>query len=314
MKLERKSWLLLTGCIFFCALVLSTSMVYAEQLGPFIGTYKGKGASAEYDLMFRFGIEQWEGDKKSSFRYQQWSIQASFPEPSTKKRVTWCNLERVIIDKWGKEMGGPIIATRTHSPTDGTLKFQHVNWEKGILDFSIVLDDLSTIEMMLRMTLKDGTIYLKSFKAVGIARGFLSDTMTAIEYRIPKYTYTLDVPVEMKGLRSEDDKKWDDMLGTLSKEDQIAWEKFRVEMPTKCKTLNKTFTDEETLKKIMPDYEKRKPELDKGRPFTPEERSKLEAIFVEEWAKCISKSSISKDGQSKISNEMRRSFNEEFSK
>ena len=165
------------------------------------------------------------------------------------------------------------------------------------------------------MKVKDGTICLQSFKAIGIARGFsLSDTMTAIEYRIPKYTYTLNIPFEMRGLREEEAKKWDDMLTTLSKEDQKAWEKFRSEMPTKCKTLNKTFTDEETLKKIMPDYEKRKPELDEGGPFTLEERTKLEGIFVEEWAKCISKSSISKDGQSKISNEVKRSFREAFSK
>jgi len=295
-------------------LVLLPSLVNAEEFGPHIGSYNGKGASANYHLYFNFGIEQWEGDRRNSIRYQQWFLQADFPDPISKKTNTWCNLERIIIDKWEKGHIQTIIGVRNHSPENGTLKFQRLDWAKGVFDCSIVLDDLSTIEIMLRMKLKDGAIWLQSFKAVGIARGIFSDTMTTIEYRIPKYTYTLNVPIEMRGLRSEEDKKTDDMLSTLSKEDQIAWEKFRVEIPPKCKTLNKTFADEETLKKIMPDYEKRKPELDKGGPFTLEERTKLEAIFVEEWAKCMSKSSISKDGQTKISNEMKRSFREAFSK
>jgi hypothetical protein len=315
MELKRKPRFSFTGCVLLCALILSTSIVNAEELGPYLGHYKGKGETTEYTLMFPFGIEQWENDKKSTYRYQQWLFMISYPDILTKKWTIGITLERTIFDGVDNKFGiGAVASSRTHSQADGTLQLRGVDPKRGIVDFTIVFDDTSTAEVMLRMKFKDGSVYLDSFKAVGIARGVLSDTMTPIEYRIPKYTYTLNVPIKMHGLREEGAKEWDDMLSTLSKEDQIAWEKFRFEMPTKCKTLNKTFADEETLKKIMPDYEKRKPELDKGGPFTPEERNKLEAIFVEEWAKCISKSSISKDGQSKISNEMKRSFNEAFSK
>jgi hypothetical protein len=315
MELKRKVRFTITGCVFGCVLVLSASLVNAEELGPYIGFYNGKGESAKYTIMCSFGVEQWEDNKQSTFRYQQWHFTVSYPDVVTKQRSTSCVLERTVFDGLDRNTAlGAIVASRMHSQTDGTLKLHRVDWKKGILDFTIVFDDMSTAEIMLRMKYKDGAIYLESFKAAGIARGILSDTIRPIEYRIPKYTYTLNVPIKMQGLHSEEDKKRDDMLSTMSKEDQIAWEKFEAEMPMKCKSLDKTLTDEETLKRIMPDYERRKPELDKGGPFTPEERAKLEAIFHEEWTKCISKSSLSVDGRSKISNEMERSFREAFSK
>jgi len=282
-------------------LIFATSLVNAEELGPYIGFYKGKGGSAEYHLTFNFGIEQWENNKQSTNQYQKWFLRASFPQPATKKRTTRCSLERLVITMWPETSLGTVISQHNHYQEDGTLKLQRVDWEKGILDFSIALADLSTIEIALRMGLKNDRIYLKSFNAIGIARGMFSDTMTAIEYKIPKYTYTLDVPVKMTGLRSENDKKWDDMIGTLSEEDQIAWEKSKAE-GAKC--VDKEFDG--NLKKIIPDSETRETDL------TLEEKAKLEAAFFEQFNKCLSKSSISRDGQAKIANEIKRTLRESF--
>lgn len=133
--------------VLLFVLVLSPSLVKAQELGLMMGTYRGKGESAEYHLTFRFGIEQWEDNKPSTFRYQQWFLRALFPEPLEEKRVTWCDLERVVIDRWQKESGGTVISSHWHSTTDGNLKFKNVNLAKGIFDFNIVLNDLSTIEI-----------------------------------------------------------------------------------------------------------------------------------------------------------------------
>ena len=199
------------------------------------------------------------------------------------------------------------ITTHEHYSLDETLKFVSVNWQRGELDFNVVHKDKSTIEVMLRMKFKDGSIYLGSFKAIGIARGIFTDSMVPLEYKIPKYTYIMDVPVEMRGFRSMDDKKWDDMIATLSRQDQISWEKFKATIGTKCKIFDK-IPDEELMKKIIPNYERRKPELDKGAELTLEEKSSWGNYVAEEYAKCLANSGISKDGQKKIVDLLKQMF------
>jgi hypothetical protein len=67
-------------------------------------------------------------------------------------------------------------------------------------------------------------IYLTSFKAVGIG-GVLSGALEAIEHRIPKYTYTLNLPVVIRGMKSEEDKELDEMIGSLSHQDRLVYER-----------------------------------------------------------------------------------------
>ncbi len=55
--------------------------------------------------------------------------------------------------------------------------------------------------------------------------------MEAIEYRIPEYTYTLDIPVRMRGLKSESDKRWEEMLQSLSQQDRAIWEQLEDKTP-----------------------------------------------------------------------------------
>jgi len=293
--------------IAFFVVILSYSVAQCEELGLYIGYFKGKGTNAEYNLTFNFGIEQWENEKLSTFRHQKWFLDCSYPDPLTRKPNTSCSLERTIIDNWGKTSPGVVIGTRNHNTLDGTLKLLDAQWQRGKLDFNIVLDDNSTIEVMLRMKLKDGSIYLDSFKAISIARGILSNSMSSIEYKIPKYTYILNVPFEMIGLRSMDAKKWDDMIASLSKQDQASWDKFKTTSAQKCRALDKT-TDEQVLKKIIPNYERRKSELDKGAELTPEEKNKVADYFAEEFAKCLANSGISKNGQKKIVDSLKQSF------
>jgi hypothetical protein len=204
-------------------------------------------------------------------------------------------------------MGGTAITAHNHYSSDGTLKLLRADWQRGELDFNIVLSDKSTIEVMLRMKFKDGSIYLGSFKAIGIARGILTDSMVPLEYKIPKYTYTLDIPVEMTGFRSKKDKKWDDMIATLSKQDQVLWEKFTAKSDKKCKAFDK-FHEEEALKKIIPNYERRKPEIEKGAGLTALEKDKVGNYFAESFGTCLANSGISRDGQRKILDFLKQMF------
>ena len=272
--------------IVFCVLIAFCSLAQSAEQELIIGSITGKGAQSEYNLTFYFGIEQWEDGKLTTHRRQQWDLQCSYPEPATNRPNTSCSLKRVVIDEELTPGSGAIIGTTKHDSSQGTLRLINTDWERGRLDFTIVYSDGGTTEVMLRMKRKDNIFYLDSFKATAITRGTLVLTpLTTIEYRIPKYTYTLNVPVLMRGLRPTGAKEWDAIVGTLSKEDQTAWEEFWSNISTRCKNLDKIF-DEELLKK----------------------RKKLELLFAEELTKCLPNSNISAAGQKKIMDSMKKSL------
>jgi hypothetical protein len=164
-------------------LLVYASMAQAQSSGPFVGFVTEDG---KYQLVSDLGIEQWEEGKLSYHRRQQWFLRCSYPDPVTNQPNTWCSLDRLVIDKRLTPSSGDIVNQHRHSVSDGTLKLVRVDWRKGVLDFTVVHTDKSTIEVMSRLTKKDDSLYLDSFKATGIARGVFSNSLTAIDYKIPK--------------------------------------------------------------------------------------------------------------------------------
>jgi len=199
-------------------------------------------------------------------------------------------VKRTILDRSGEDRGfGTIIGYRSHYAEDGTLKLLYADWKGGKLDFQLILDDKTTIEVKLRLQYQNDSIYLKDFQAIGIARGRFSDTMEAIEYRIPEYTYTLDIPVQMKGLKSEDDKKRDEMLQSLTEEDRLIWEKMQ--------SSDFVDIDESRMKELIPDYE----EIEAGRrDLSSEEVKMLGALMFENYEKYFGAQGFSEDSLKKI--------------
>ena len=268
--------------IVFCVLITFYSFAQSAEPELIIGSITGKGANSKYDLTFYFGIEQWEDGKLTTHRRQQWELHCSYPEPATNRQNTWCSLKRVVINEELTPGSGAIIGTTKHDSSDGTLRLINADWERGRLDFTIVYSDRGTTEVMLGMKREGNIFYLDSFKATAITRGtFVLTPLTTIEYRIPKYTYTLNVPVVMRGLKSTGAKEWDEMVATLSKEDQKAWEEFWANISTRCKNLNKIFA---------------------------EQPKKLDLVFAEELTKCLPNSKISAAGQKKIIDSMKKSL------
>jgi hypothetical protein len=274
-----------TIIVVLCFLLgIFSSPSRAQDIGPWIGTIRDDGS---YQLRFDFGIEQWEEGKLTTHRKQQWVLRCSYPDPFENLSSTTCSLDRVIIDKGWRPSDGDMIGKHSHNSSDGTLKFVSVNWPRGVLDFTVVHTDRSTIEVLMRFKAKGTILYLDSFKATGIARGVLSDSMSTIEYRIPKYSYVLSVPVDMRGLRSATDKEWDELLSTISKEDQKIWHALFANPPKDCwpssslsEETNESLRDAQLIKFVN--------------------------ASTDGWAKCLAKSKISVSSQKKIVGLLRR--------
>jgi len=281
--------------ILFLILLFHVGPVLAQsELGTDVGSISEDNRYSI--LMLGFGIEQFEGGKRTTHRFQLWDISCQYPPYVGNPNETYCSVDRTVLDRTGEEMGlGTIIGQHSHYASDGTLKITHVDWEEGELDLQLTLTDNTTIEVMLRVQYQDTSIYLTDFKAIGIARGVFSDTMEAIEYRIPEYSYTLDIPVQMKGLKSEDDRKLEEMLQSLIEEDRLIWEKVQREG-----AVNKFF-DFVNLKsrmmELIPDYE----EIEAGkRVLSSEETKLLYALMFEDYEKFFGVQGFSEDGLKKI--------------
>ena len=259
------------------------------------GLLAGSVRDGRYRIDTTFGVEQLHDDDKTKvldFRYQIWHLTCNNP-PFRSERLpdnTDCRLERIVMDQrlFGGRPESRIIQVDNHHVSDGTLKIIDANFAIGKLDFQLVFSDGSTAEVQMRLKKEDTSLYLKSFKAIGIARGSLSDSLSAVEYRIPPYTYRINIPVEMTGLRSESDKANDDFKSSLSSADRAILAKER-DSPD-------PLPDMEGLKKLIPDIDR----INKGeRKMTAQEAEKFaDYLFVTllDW---IPRSGMSPDGQVK---------------
>jgi len=282
--------------MLFLILVLQVGPVLAQsELGALIGRIS---TDNRYSIsMLGFGIEQFEGERRTTHRFQLWDISCHYPPyawDGQPPNETHCSVTRTVLDRSGEDSGfGTMIGQHSHYASDGTLKLTHVDWNAGELDLQLTLTDKTTIEVMLRVQYQDTDIYLKDFKAIGIARGMFSDTMEAIEYRIPEYSYTLDIPVQMKGLKSEDDRKLDEMLQSLTEEDRSIWEKMQREGAFPSDSVD----IESRMKELVPDYE----DIEGGkRDFSPEELRMLGVVMLENFEKGFEAQGFSEDGLKKI--------------
>ncbi len=274
-----------------------TALAHGELPGPLLGHVTDKDSGPEYLLNFNFGIEQWENGERHEEMNEQWLVKCHFPSIFTKKPTTYCSLDRT---KFWLLKDDALATSLKYESIEETLKLIHADWESGVLDFSIVHKDKTTTEVKIRMIIEEKSIYLSSFQAYTIARGVFSDSLAPIEFRIPQYTYTLNVPIKMRGLRSEEEKKMDDLLSSLSQQDQKAWTDFKVEGAKKCDLFpyRKTHTEEQMIKEIIPGWEE-------GRELTVGELDLIKEYVIRDFSKCLGSSNISLDGQKNILETMR---------
>jgi len=175
--------------ILFLILVFHVGSVLAQsELGPTMGHI----IEDKYSIMRSgVGIERYVAGKRQNDPFERWNFLCD---------ETYCSVTRTVFTNW--PVLGTVINRELHTTIDGSLKLTNADWGAGELDFQLILGYGNTIEVKLRVQYQDGSIYLKDFQAMGVARG--SDValkMEAIEFRIPEYTYTRDIPIGMRGLK-----------------------------------------------------------------------------------------------------------------
>lgn len=284
-------------------LLINAELFARPEIKTYVGTVSQENDGIRYRILCNFGIEQYENGKKSDTRYQQWLFSGS--NYIAGKHETYLTVERIVFDKWSSREVGTQASYWVHSINDNTLVIKALDWEKGIVDFSLVFTDGSTAEVMMRIKRDKDSLFLEQFKAYGIARGYLSDTMAALEYKIPEYSYTLSIPIVIKGLKSESDKEADEMYESLSRHDQKI-----VDNLANSSLFNDGLKEVGSLiKNEIPDIDK----IDMGeREMTEEEKGRVIAILAEQMTIRLRKEGMSEEGIKKFNVLIKKSMIEEM--
>ena len=125
-----------------------------------------------------------------------------------------------------------------------------------------------------------------------------------LEYRIPEYSYTFNSPFPMKGLKSRAQRAWNEMIETLSNEDQPAW----TALTQQKADFTASFPDPETAARAAIEASlgpERAEQLDRtGEQLTQDEQQRLEAAADQYWLDhfrdWLAQSEMSVDGQRRI--------------
>jgi hypothetical protein len=188
--------------------------------------YLNPGEGKEPWLDCHFGIEQLQEGKPRDERYQQWHLSCEAPAQGQSS----CELERIIFDMFPEDMGGAEATFDKHSTAEGTLRMVDGRWQDGVLDFDVVMGEITkdVMHVVMRVKGKGLALQLESFKAVGVGRGgafgLPDGKLETVEFRIPEYTHSLKVPIVLRGMKSDADKRHDDMVNGLSPGDRKLWE------------------------------------------------------------------------------------------
>lgn len=256
-----------------------------DNLRPIIGLINKDGAPRYSISMFDFGIEHWEGSKKSETQRQLWHLSCEHPPYFGQGQDTHCSLERTTMLHWDQTYFKTVITIHKHDSDDGTLEIQKADWERGILKFAIVYADQTKTEVDIRMRYDGNLIYLDSFKAFAIAKGLFADSeMAIIEYKIPEYSYILDVRVRMRGFKTEGQKNLEELISLLSDKDRAIWNALKADILD--------FPSKEEVSQAIPDYG--------NRDLTPTDWAKLVKAMIGNLEKQLQRAGVSSDGQAKI--------------
>jgi hypothetical protein len=268
--------------------VLFALPLFAQDRFPGTALVGLVNREGQYRIFANFGIEQWEDGKRTTHRFQSWHLSCN-PETFGQKLPfdTWCSLERIVIDNDLTTKGTKLVSEHNHYIEEKTLRVTNVDWKAGRLDFDITFTDNNTAQAALRFKRWNDSLFLESFKAIGVTRGLFSDSLAAVEYRIPEYDYVLDVPILMRGLKDQDQKKRDEFESSLSNQDRAAWSKIKG-MP---------FLEPAVMRQYVVDYDR----LDKGqRKITVADVRAMERAMRESLAKWVPQIGLSPDGQGKV--------------
>lgn len=305
-----KSKVLFTFGILICGASCGVALAMSDEGTiidwgdkPTVGTISKKGAKNEYLLTMKFGVEGCVLGEESNSNNPDHSVLWLNCSSSGSDGNPWCELKWVYVDCL-IDPASPYDCSFEYSTFEENLDLSKTHWETGELNLELIEPGSSSrTRVYVRLKYENSLIRLESFRGYSDPRHIpvLKETLPPIEYKIPPYTYALGTPVKLRGMLSESQKQWDDLIKSLSKQDQSTWEAMKRNSKRRPDLGPDTKSLEERLNREIPDFEgvaqgKRKP--------TPAEDKILDRVVAEEamrWlGEWVATSGFSREAQGKV--------------
>lgn len=203
-------------------------------------------------LTCRLGVEWWKDGKKSPRFRQTWHLSCD----DDFGRRSYCSLERMLI-LWDPDPFKTNVKTYNHSTSDGNLRIRQFDWINWRLSFDVI--DPSGDQMSVVLRLKPISPRAPWFLEIEYLHAAYSPSE---EWRLPEYSYTMNVPFAIQGKKSADAKALDDMMKKLSTTDRQAFERMRSADDDKCFDFE-AWGEQEPLKTLLSPYDEKLKEVER---------------------------------------------------
>jgi hypothetical protein len=253
MKLNRKITTFLIAIIISIGLESVVNGNNDEANRLYFGHYNEE--SGEVNISCDFGIEQWENNKKvDDALFYVWHFTLSNSMGLGGVENPYVSL---TIDKFGtfyEDEDGVMIEQLDINTSNKLLTIENFDLGKGILRFKFKFSEIfNAIEptiVNIKFIVEEGIMYLTKFKAICSYTTTPTEELVNIEYKIPEYTYFKNISVKLNGFKTIEQRKYDEMLSSFSKDDKAVFEKL-MKYLTSASYKSEV---ENRLKKVFPDY------------------------------------------------------------
>ncbi len=266
-------------------------------------------------LSCAFGLELWEEGKKADKIFQLWYLTCNAPAGHQAS----CDLERTLIVLWSEPIETVnAVSIHRHSTSDGSLIVRGLDWANWELSFDVVYPDHERMPVLLQLKPKAASegfslLEVKSFQAKEVMRPtFVSDALVSQEWRIPEYSYTLNVPIALLGSKSTNERERDDVKKKLGITDRQVFERIG---DAGCLDFEAWFK-QDPLRTLAAPYEAKSKELEKRmmeakvgtRAFLElnaqhevivkglYQKEEVKGVLRDKMRKCLAEAGMSKEG------------------
>ncbi len=319
--------ILALGLSGFCN-AQQVTRIEPHDFGSLIDLYGPERSEVSWDFGFHrnrgrnvieisgLAIDVWEGGLLSKSHQEKWKLKVVDPpynwQQSNKTNKPFSELEQTTIDRWGDNQI-PFVYTSTFSTEKENLKIIWLDWKNGRMEFEFGLvrcvllfnetsyeyDDINKKHVVTH------TGHLKSLLGIE-TRQTPENQLITVEYKPSDYSYILNVPYEMKGLKKAESKPWHQLLATMSREDQEAWTEFRTrwwkgDIHKNVDSDSKEWFNEKWLDSLRAKFPWMREAERSHRKLTPVEEQNYKEALAEQfcgfYSKFFEKSKISPEGR-----------------
>lgn len=171
--------------------------------------------------------------------WERWDIKIANPSYGYPFKGTYCEIIRQRFSRGFGDEGETYVFVDNYYNvgSDKSVIIDREDWEEGAINLRVdwgtkgtwyYADGNQPLNIEIRFKQAEGSFpmaILKSLRVTSAVRDYSGEKkLHLVEYKMVDYDQVVMMPIKLHGMKEAGMRKWDQMIATLSKEDQEAWE------------------------------------------------------------------------------------------